>query len=162
MPIILAIFYLLYFWLARRRLDWALGLIIFALPFYEIRFSFLGVPWTILSGLIWTAILAWSTNLAERKWAGKISACPLALTWQFWRRIIFGREIILFLGFGATALLAAGIHTFHTPDQIHTSPSRLFCGMGVCWQCLVTVDGRPSHRACQTAAQPGMKIETGS
>jgi len=109
MSIILAIFYLLYFWLARRRLDWALGLIIFALPFYEIRFSFLGVPWTILSGLIWTAILAWSTNLAERKWAGKISACPLALTWQFWRRIIFGREIILFLGFGATALLAAGI-----------------------------------------------------
>ena len=62
----------------------------------------------------------------------------------------------------ATALLAAGIHTFHTPDQIHPSPSRLFCGMGVCWQCLVTVDGRPSHRACQTAAQPGMKIETGS
>lgn len=62
----------------------------------------------------------------------------------------------------ATALLAAGRHTFHAPDQIHNSPSRLFCGMGACWQCLVTVDGQSSHRACQTMAKPGMKIETKS
>lgn len=37
----------------------------------------------------------------------------------------------------------------------------LFCGMGVCFDCLVTVDGSPDVRACQAPARPGMKIVTG-
>ncbi|MCP4423774.1 MAG: (2Fe-2S)-binding protein [Chloroflexi bacterium] len=61
----------------------------------------------------------------------------------------------------ATILLTAGVGNFHAPLQAHLSSSRLFCGMGACRQCLVTVNGRPSHRACQTIAQPGMKVETG-
>ena len=28
--------------------------------------------------------------------------------------------------------------------------------MGVCFDCLVTVDGRPSQRACLTKVEPGM------
>lgn len=62
----------------------------------------------------------------------------------------------------ATTLLAAGIQHFqHASTQGKGGePSRLYCGMGVCLQCLVTVDGVPSCRACQLIAQPGMKVET--
>ncbi len=35
-----------------------------------------------------------------------------------------------------------------------------FCGMGVCRECVVTVDGRPGVRACMTPAGPGMKVDT--
>ena len=58
----------------------------------------------------------------------------------------------------ATTLLAAGIQTFH-PSSLGNEPSRLYCGMGVCMQCLVTVNDVPSCQACQMLAQPGMKVE---
>jgi aerobic-type carbon monoxide dehydrogenase small subunit (CoxS/CutS family) len=29
---------------------------------------------------------------------------------------------------------------------------KYFCGIGVCFACLVTVDGRPAQRACLTLA----------
>lgn len=45
------------------------------------------------------------------------------------------------------ALLAAGVH-------------RVFCGIGVCFGCLVTVNGEPSLRACQVVARPGDTVRT--
>ena len=59
----------------------------------------------------------------------------------------------------ATTLLAAGIQNFRYVAQ-SSEPNRLYCGMGVCLQCLVTVNGVPSCQACQMLAQPGMKVET--
>lgn len=38
------------------------------------------------------------------------------------------------------------------------APRGLFCGMGVCFDCLVTVDGRAGQRACLTKVAPGMRI----
>ncbi len=35
-----------------------------------------------------------------------------------------------------------------------------YCGMRICHQCLVTVDGVRDVRACMTVVRPGMKIET--
>ncbi|MEV7012587.1 (2Fe-2S)-binding protein [Streptosporangium sp. NPDC051022] len=35
-----------------------------------------------------------------------------------------------------------------------------FCGMGVCFECEVTVDGRPGVRACITRIRAGMRVET--
>ncbi|MBC2886293.1 FAD-dependent oxidoreductase [Ochrobactrum sp. CM-21-5] len=35
----------------------------------------------------------------------------------------------------------------------------LFCGMGVCHDCLVTIDDRTAVRSCMTKAMPGMKVE---
>ncbi len=58
----------------------------------------------------------------------------------------------------ATALLAAGIRRFHH-DPISGSVNRLYCGMGVCLQCLTMVDGE-FCQACRTMARPGMKVET--
>ncbi len=34
----------------------------------------------------------------------------------------------------------------------------LYCGMGVCQDCLVTVDGQPNMRACMTKAAPGLDV----
>lgn len=39
------------------------------------------------------------------------------------------------------------------------APRGLFCGMGVCFDCLVKVDGRPNVRACMTLALDGMIVE---
>lgn len=59
----------------------------------------------------------------------------------------------------ATALLASGFNTFQHAQE-GNQPSRIFCSMGVCMQCLVTVDDQPSCRACQTLAKANMKVET--
>jgi predicted molibdopterin-dependent oxidoreductase YjgC len=34
------------------------------------------------------------------------------------------------------------------------------CGMGICFECRVTVDGRPHVRSCQTPCRPGMEVRT--
>jgi predicted molibdopterin-dependent oxidoreductase YjgC len=34
------------------------------------------------------------------------------------------------------------------------------CGMGVCYGCLVTINGEPRQRACMTQLKPGMEIIT--
>jgi len=36
----------------------------------------------------------------------------------------------------------------------------VFCGIGVCFDCLVTVNDRPNQRACLVPAQPGDAIST--
>jgi hypothetical protein len=37
----------------------------------------------------------------------------------------------------------------------------LYCGMGACFVCTVTIDGVPGRRACLETVRPGMVIETG-
>ena len=37
-------------------------------------------------------------------------------------------------------------------------PRGIFCGMGVCFDCLVVVDGIPNTRACVTWAREGMVV----
>jgi predicted molibdopterin-dependent oxidoreductase YjgC len=59
----------------------------------------------------------------------------------------------------AVALLAAGITACrHTP--VSGAPRGPFCMMGVCFECLVTVDGRSSRQACMTEVTAGMLVET--
>ncbi len=48
----------------------------------------------------------------------------------------------------AAALTAAGIRTFRTTAK--GAERGIFCGMGVCQDCLVEVDGKPNQRACMT------------
>jgi predicted molibdopterin-dependent oxidoreductase YjgC len=60
----------------------------------------------------------------------------------------------------AAALLAAGVSAFrHTARS--GSARGPFCGMGVCFDCLVTVDGTPNRQACLVPVREGMRIETG-
>jgi aerobic-type carbon monoxide dehydrogenase small subunit (CoxS/CutS family) len=59
------------------------------------------------------------------------------------------------------ALLAARIVTFRSTRQ-NGRPRGIFCGIGICFDCLVVVDGRPNVRACVTLAAPGMRVNTQS
>ncbi len=41
------------------------------------------------------------------------------------------------------------------------APRGLFCGMGVCFDCLVEIDGRAAARACVEPVRAGMRVRTG-
>jgi predicted molibdopterin-dependent oxidoreductase YjgC len=57
----------------------------------------------------------------------------------------------------ALALLGAGFrHTRITP--VSGSPRAPLCLMGVCFECLVEVDGRPNMQACMLEAREGMSV----
>src|SRR5665213_870703 len=56
----------------------------------------------------------------------------------------------------AAALSAAGIVAFrHTPGG---APRGLHCGMGACFDCIVTIDGRIGQRACLAKVADGMRV----
>ncbi|WP_182049904.1 (2Fe-2S)-binding protein [Changpingibacter yushuensis] len=57
----------------------------------------------------------------------------------------------------AAALLAAGITSWRT-TRIDHAPRAIFCGIGVCYECVVVADGRRGMRACLLSAQDGMTI----
>src|SRR5215469_142756 len=48
----------------------------------------------------------------------------------------------------AAALSAAGIRELRLTRS--GEPRGIFCGMGVCQECLVEIDGRANQRACMT------------
>ncbi len=58
----------------------------------------------------------------------------------------------------AAALIAAGIPA--TRLSRRGMPRGYFCGMGVCWECLVTVNDKPNRRACMTVVEDGMVVRT--
>ncbi|MBI3181083.1 MAG: (2Fe-2S)-binding protein [Myxococcales bacterium] len=58
----------------------------------------------------------------------------------------------------AVALLAAGIRHFRT-SPVLGEPRGPYCGMGICFDCVLTIDGIPGVRACQTKVRPGMRVE---
>jgi len=61
----------------------------------------------------------------------------------------------------AAALLAAGKRALRTTSR-RAEPRGLYCGIGVCFDCVMTIDGRPNVRACQTQVQAGMRVESQS
>ncbi len=60
----------------------------------------------------------------------------------------------------AGALLASGRRAWH--HTRHGQPRGLYCGIGLCFDCLVTVNGTPNVRACLTPVAAGMVVETGT
>lgn len=58
----------------------------------------------------------------------------------------------------AGALMAAGIVHFRK-SPVSGSERGPWCLMGICYECLLRIDGNDNQRACSTAARPGMKVE---
>ena len=56
----------------------------------------------------------------------------------------------------AAALLKAGKIQFRTAKKYDTRGP--YCMMGVCFECLVEIDGRPNQQACQAMIRDGMQI----
>lgn len=59
----------------------------------------------------------------------------------------------------AAALAAAGIKLFRFTSN-RNEPRGIFCAIGRCTDCVMTVDGQPNVRTCVTLAKEGMKLET--
>jgi predicted molibdopterin-dependent oxidoreductase YjgC len=59
----------------------------------------------------------------------------------------------------AAALLAAGIVTCRT-TPVGEAPRAPYCMMGVCFDCLVEIDGMGSRQACLVRVRDGMRIDT--
>jgi predicted molibdopterin-dependent oxidoreductase YjgC len=59
----------------------------------------------------------------------------------------------------AAAMLAAG-HVECRTTPISLSPRGPYCLMGVCFECLVTVDGVGNRQGCMTPVREGMRVET--
>ncbi len=60
----------------------------------------------------------------------------------------------------AAAMLQSGrLDLRITP--IGGKPRSAYCMMGVCFECLVTVDDQPNQQACMTPVRPGMRVERG-
>lgn len=71
-----------------------------------------------------------------------------------------GRRLAGFEGepIGAT-LLAHGVRVLRHSRS--GAPRGLYCAIGHCFECRVTVDGRHHERACLTPLRDGMKVELG-
>jgi predicted molibdopterin-dependent oxidoreductase YjgC len=58
----------------------------------------------------------------------------------------------------AAALLAAGYDACRT-TPVTGAPRGPFCLMGVCFDCLAVIDGRPNQQTCLLPVRAGMRIE---
>ena len=57
----------------------------------------------------------------------------------------------------AAALLDAGVLSWRVTRH-EERPRGLFCGIGVCFDCLLTIDGKPAQRACLVPVRDGMVV----
>ena len=58
----------------------------------------------------------------------------------------------------AAAILESGVPTFRR--SVTGEPRGPLCGMGICFECRVRVDGVAHVRSCQTVCQNGMDVRT--
>ena len=59
----------------------------------------------------------------------------------------------------AAALLAQGRIAFRS-TEVAGRPRGPYCMMGVCFDCLVTIDGRMNLQACMVQVEEGMRVDT--
>ncbi len=57
----------------------------------------------------------------------------------------------------AAALWASGITQLRRTSE-DAAPRGYFCGMGICFDCLVTIDGRRNCQACLVPVADGMQV----
>ncbi|HEY2021454.1 (2Fe-2S)-binding protein [Paraburkholderia sp.] len=75
------------------------------------------------------------------------------------RIVVDGREVnVPEYANVAAALLYAGVSVFrHTP--VGAAPRAPYCMMGVCFDCLVEIDGSPNRQACMVRVHDGMEVK---
>jgi predicted molibdopterin-dependent oxidoreductase YjgC len=91
-----------------------------------------------------------STNIRLPLGHGLERGAPVSLT-------LDGRPVTAYEGESVAALLLAEGHVAMrtTPGG---APRGVYCGMGLCFDCLVVVDGVPNTRACVTWVREGMAV----
>ncbi len=59
---------------------------------------------------------------------------------------------------GVSVTMPAGVSAFRRSAT--GEPRGPLCGMGICFECRVTIDGEPHCRSCQTLCKDGMDVRT--
>jgi D-hydroxyproline dehydrogenase subunit gamma len=62
--------------------------------------------------------------------------------------------------FGATVAVAVAMAGQACRVSVSGEPRGPLCGMGICFECRVSLDGRRHCRSCQIVCEPGMEVET--
>jgi predicted molibdopterin-dependent oxidoreductase YjgC len=58
----------------------------------------------------------------------------------------------------SAAVAVAGVSGFR--KSVSGEPRGPLCGMGICFECRVTINGRPHCRSCQIPCAEGMEVRT--
>lgn len=58
----------------------------------------------------------------------------------------------------ATAVSLSGATTFRR--SVTNEPRAPLCGMGICFECRVTINGHAHARSCQIVCRAGMEVRT--
>ncbi|MGX5731324.1 (2Fe-2S)-binding protein [Pseudoxanthomonas beigongshangi] len=75
------------------------------------------------------------------------------------RVCVNGRPVDVVVGSSVAAAIAqAGVTA--TRRSIGAQPRAPLCGMGVCFECRVRIDGIGQQRACMTPVRDGMSVDT--
>ena len=70
-----------------------------------------------------------------------------------------GKTILAYSGQTiAEALLSSGLRVLRVTRK--HAPRGVYCGMGICYECRMMVNGMPNVRTCMTLATPGCKVIT--
>ncbi len=69
-----------------------------------------------------------------------------------------GEPVTAYVGETVAAVLFAE-GSAQTRTTVRGAPRGVFCGMGVCFDCLVVVDGLPNRRACVTWVRDKMRVD---
>jgi hypothetical protein len=76
------------------------------------------------------------------------------------RVFLDGRPIVAYEGESvAAALLASKVRVFRS-TALRGEPRGPYCGMGTCFECVLTVDGEPGVRGCRVSVRDGMRLTT--
>ena len=58
----------------------------------------------------------------------------------------------------AAAIAVAGVTAYR--HSVNAEPRAALCGMGICAECRVTINGRAHCLSCQTICEDGMRVST--
>ena len=72
--------------------------------------------------------------------------------------VLDGRPVKAFAGETVAAVLIAD-EGLRARQTLGGAARGIYCGMGVCFDCLVVIDGIPNTRACMVLVADGMRIE---
>ncbi|HZC25156.1 MAG TPA: 2Fe-2S iron-sulfur cluster-binding protein [Candidatus Binatia bacterium] len=61
---------------------------------------------------------------------------------------------------GATVAVAVSIAKQASRISVSGEPRSSLCGMGVCQECRVIINGKPHCRSCQILCEAGMDVRT--
>lgn len=74
--------------------------------------------------------------------------------------IVDGRQISVVLGQSLISVLKSLDDGFFAIHSVTAQPGQGFCGMGICFECEVTLDGSENVRACLVKVVDGMTVRT--